>query len=148
MGMPMVSLAPCLVKNACRSAGKTSQERSRYPDSLAHIVSASQRGESPHLEAPDVHTKGLTPFPRLEKRGALGAREHQNGIASTRACQSVNRTRALDLFITWTRQGTDDVLGLNEPGAGLTPAARTEAEGLVDLAEFLALLRLRTQRVR
>ena len=59
----MVYHSPFLLKNACRSAGTTSQERSRYPDGLAHIVSARKRGESPHLEAPDVHTKVLTPFP-------------------------------------------------------------------------------------
>jgi len=39
------------------------------------------------------------------------------------------------------------LLDRQDRGAGLTAAARTEAEGLVDLAELLALLRLRIQRV-
>jgi hypothetical protein len=39
------------------------------------------------------------------------------------------------------------LLDRQDRGAGLTPAERTEAEGLVDLAELLSLLRLRTQRV-
>ena len=39
------------------------------------------------------------------------------------------------------------LLDRQDRGEGLTPAERTEAEGLVDLAELLALLRLRTQRV-
>src|SRR5215470_3093494 len=48
-------------------------------------------------------------------------------------------------------QGVDErlqaLLDRQDRGAGLTPAERAEAEGLVDLAELLALLRLRTQRV-
>ena len=39
------------------------------------------------------------------------------------------------------------LLDRQDRGGGLTAAERTEAEGLVDLAELLALLRLRTQRV-
>jgi len=39
------------------------------------------------------------------------------------------------------------LLDRQDRGAGLTPAERMEAEGLVDLAELLSLLRLRTQRV-
>ena len=48
-------------------------------------------------------------------------------------------------------QGVDErlhaLLDRQDRGEGLTPAERAEAEGLVDLAELLALLRLRTQRV-
>ncbi len=40
-----------------------------------------------------------------------------------------------------------ELLDPQDRGEGLTPAERTEAEGLVDLAELLSLLRLRTQRV-
>jgi hypothetical protein len=40
-----------------------------------------------------------------------------------------------------------DLLDRQDRGEQLTPAERTEAEGLVDLAELLSLLRLRTQRV-
>ncbi len=40
-----------------------------------------------------------------------------------------------------------ELLDRQDCGEGLTPAERTEAEGLVDLAELLSLLRLRTQRV-
>ena len=39
------------------------------------------------------------------------------------------------------------LLDRQDRGEGLTPAERAEAEGLVDLAELLSLLRLRTQRV-
>ncbi len=39
------------------------------------------------------------------------------------------------------------LLDRQDRGGGLTAAERTEAEGLVYLAELLALLRLRTQRV-
>jgi hypothetical protein len=39
------------------------------------------------------------------------------------------------------------LLDRQDQGEGLTPAERTEAEGLVDLAELLSLLRLRAQRV-
>src|SRR5712691_10189841 len=40
-----------------------------------------------------------------------------------------------------------ELLDRQDRGEGLTTAERTEAEGLVDLAELLSLLRLRTQRV-
>ena len=40
-----------------------------------------------------------------------------------------------------------ELLDRQDRGEGLTPTERTEAEGLVDLAELLSLLRLRTQRV-
>lgn len=39
------------------------------------------------------------------------------------------------------------LLDCQDRGEELTPAERTEAEGLVSLAELLSLLRLRTQRV-
>lgn len=39
------------------------------------------------------------------------------------------------------------LLDRQDQGEDLTPAERMEAEGLVDLAEFLSLLRLRAQRV-
>ena len=39
------------------------------------------------------------------------------------------------------------LLDKQDEGQTLTPAERREAEGLVDLAEFLSLLRLRTQRL-
>jgi len=48
-------------------------------------------------------------------------------------------------------QGVDErlqaLLDRQDQGEELTPAERAEAEGLVDLAELLSLLRLRTQRV-
>ena len=40
-----------------------------------------------------------------------------------------------------------ELLDRQDQGEELTVAERTEAEGLVDLAELLSLLRLRTQRV-
>ena len=40
-----------------------------------------------------------------------------------------------------------ELLDRQDRGAELTAAERTEAEGLVNLAELLSLLRLRTQRV-
>ena len=40
-----------------------------------------------------------------------------------------------------------DLLDRQDQGEALTAAERTEAEGLVDLSELLALLRLRTQRI-
>jgi hypothetical protein len=39
------------------------------------------------------------------------------------------------------------LLDRQDAGEDLTQAERQEAEGLVDLAEFLSLLRLRSQRV-
>ncbi len=39
------------------------------------------------------------------------------------------------------------LLDRQDTGAALTPAERREAEGLVELAEFLSLIRLRSQRV-
>ena len=39
-----------------------------------------------------------------------------------------------------------DLLDRQDRGEPLTPGERREAEGLVDLAEFLSLLRLRAQR--
>jgi hypothetical protein len=39
------------------------------------------------------------------------------------------------------------LLDRQEAGEGLTQAEKQEAEGLVKLAEFLSLLRLRSQRV-
>ena len=48
-------------------------------------------------------------------------------------------------------QGVNDrlqeLLDRQDRGEALTAAERTEAEGLVDLSELLALLRLRTQRI-
>ncbi|HEX3033960.1 MAG TPA: hypothetical protein VHT73_02365 [Thermodesulfobacteriota bacterium] len=38
------------------------------------------------------------------------------------------------------------LLDLQDQGKGLTPAERSEAEGLVKLAEMLSLLRLRAQK--
>jgi hypothetical protein len=40
-----------------------------------------------------------------------------------------------------------DLLDRQDQGEILTPAERAEAEGLVNLAELLSLLRLRTQRI-
>ena len=39
-----------------------------------------------------------------------------------------------------------ELLDRQDRGEALTPAERTEAEGLVELSELLSLLRLRTQR--
>ena len=39
-----------------------------------------------------------------------------------------------------------ELLDRQDQGVGLTPAERQEAEGLVDLAEFLSFLRLRAER--
>jgi len=39
------------------------------------------------------------------------------------------------------------LLDRQDSGHSLTPQERDEAEGLVDLSEFLALLRLRTERM-
>jgi hypothetical protein len=39
------------------------------------------------------------------------------------------------------------LLDHQDSGAALTPNEKQEAEGLVELAEFLSLLRLRSQRV-
>ncbi len=41
-----------------------------------------------------------------------------------------------------------DLLDRQDAGETLTKSQRREAEGLVDLAEFLSLLRLRSSRVR
>ncbi|MBI1928522.1 hypothetical protein HYR99_30300 [Candidatus Poribacteria bacterium] len=40
-----------------------------------------------------------------------------------------------------------DLLDRQDQGDGLTPAEQMEAEGLVNLAELLSLLRLRVQRI-
>jgi hypothetical protein len=40
-----------------------------------------------------------------------------------------------------------ELLDRQDQGQTLTPAERSEAEGLVNLAELLSLLRLRTQRI-
>lgn len=45
------------------------------------------------------------------------------------------------------QQRLQDLLDRQDRGDGLTSAERQEAEGLVNLADFLSLLRLRTQRV-
>lgn len=42
-------------------------------------------------------------------------------------------------------QRLQELLDRQDSGDSLTEAERTEAEGLVDLAEFLSLLRLRAQ---
>lgn len=39
------------------------------------------------------------------------------------------------------------LLGRQDRGDDLTPAERMEAEGLVDLADMLSLLKLRTQKI-
>ena len=44
------------------------------------------------------------------------------------------------------QQRLQDLLDRQDQGTTLTPAERQEAEGLVDLAELLSLLRLRGQR--
>jgi hypothetical protein len=44
-------------------------------------------------------------------------------------------------------QRLQDLLDRQDRGKELTPAERAEAEGLVDLAGLLSLLRLRAQRV-
>lgn len=40
-----------------------------------------------------------------------------------------------------------ELLNRQDRGEALTPAERTEAEGLVELSELLSLLQLRTQRI-
>ena len=45
------------------------------------------------------------------------------------------------------QQRLQDLLDRQDQGNNLTPAERQEAEGLVDLAELLSLLQLRTLRV-
>ncbi len=45
------------------------------------------------------------------------------------------------------QQRLQELLDRQDRGDSLTPAERQEAEGLVNLAEFLSLLRLRTHRV-
>lgn len=45
------------------------------------------------------------------------------------------------------QQRLQELLDRQDRGDSLTTAERQEAEGLVNLAEFLSLLRLRTQRV-
>ena len=42
----------------------------------------------------------------------------------------------------------DELLDKQEGGAALTPAERDEAEGLVDMAELLSLLRLKAERAQ
>jgi hypothetical protein len=44
-------------------------------------------------------------------------------------------------------QRLQDLLDRQDRGENLTPSERMEAEGLVNLAELLSLLRLRAQRV-
>jgi len=44
------------------------------------------------------------------------------------------------------KQRLQSLLDRQDQGEELTPAERVEAEGLVDLAELLSLLRLRAQR--
>lgn len=44
-------------------------------------------------------------------------------------------------------QRLQELLDRQDQGETLTPAERQEAEGLVDLAELLSLLRLRSQRL-
>ena len=44
------------------------------------------------------------------------------------------------------QQRLQDLLDRQDHGMDLTPAERQEAEGLVNLAELLSLLRLRAQR--
>jgi len=44
-------------------------------------------------------------------------------------------------------QRLQDLLDRQDQGKDLTPAERKEAEGLVNLAELLSLLRLRARRV-
>lgn len=46
------------------------------------------------------------------------------------------------------QQRLEDLLDRQDSGSPLTSAERQEAEGLVDLAELLSLLRLRVQRAR
>jgi hypothetical protein len=41
-----------------------------------------------------------------------------------------------------------ELLDRQDEGTSLTPAERQEAEGLVDLAEFLSFLRLRAERIQ
>lgn len=45
------------------------------------------------------------------------------------------------------KQRLDTLLDRQDGGDALTTEERVEAEGLVDLAEFLSLLKLRAQRV-
>ncbi len=45
------------------------------------------------------------------------------------------------------KQRLQTLLDRQDQGDALTPAERVEAEGLVDLAELLSLLRLRARRV-
>ncbi len=45
------------------------------------------------------------------------------------------------------QQRLQELLDRQDQGQALTPTERHEAEGLVDLAEFLSLLRLRAERL-
>lgn len=48
---------------------------------------------------------------------------------------------------TGVNERLQDLLDRQDQGIALTPAERTEAEGLVNLAEMLSLQRLRAQRI-
>jgi len=48
---------------------------------------------------------------------------------------------------TGVNERLQELLDRQDQGQKLTPAERLEAEGLVNLAELLSLLRLRTQRI-
>ena len=56
---------------------------------------------------------------------------------------------ALDRFAfpTGVDERLQHLLSRQDQGDDLTPAERKEAEGLVDLADMLSLLKLRTQRI-
>jgi hypothetical protein len=55
----------------------------------------------------------------------------------------------LDVFTlpTAVNERLQELLDRQDQGQTLTPAERLEAEGLVNLAELLSLLRLRAQRI-
>ena len=70
-------------------------------------------------------------------------------ITHGRACYlRPSHTRWLVWFQTsdWGEAPSYDPVGSAGPGSPLSAAERREAEGLVELAEFLSLLKLRAKR--
>ena len=77
-------------------------------------------------------------------------RDYRRNASTPTTFSSSSKCRLI-LTDSNSRKGVSErlhnLLDRQDRGEALTPAERTEAEGLVELSELLSLLRLRTQRI-
>jgi hypothetical protein len=81
-------------------------------------------------------------YPAAQKKGGKGQTMPPSVLIELEIPEDLEQFR----LPAGVQRRLQDLLDRQDQGTALSPAERQEAEGLVDLAELLSLLRLRGQR--